>query len=448
MKWNHFLVILTCSGAWQACSSTHGIEQLAKKELNGQENLHSAHLGICIFDPEKNNYLYNYQADKFFIPASNTKLFSLYAGMKYLGDSLVGIRYIPMDSDILVLAAGDPSLLHPDFPNQPVIDFLRKAKGSIYISAANWQEEGLGPGWSWDDYNDDYAQERSPLPVYGNSIRWIQVNPDNNGPDSGVQSVPYVFSIPEINWKVQYNTDTLSGHFYVKRKKDENFFELTQGKEKSKTQDVPFVTHGIESAIELLKDTLGKSVFPEKNHPLPEANRALIIHSRPVDSLFRPMMYRSDNFFAEQTLLMTGNELLGKMNDRQIIDTLLKKDLAALPQKPNWADGSGLSRYNLFTPQDFVWLLNTLKKEFGMERIKNILPTGGRGTLGSRYKQDSGYIYAKTGSLTGVIALSGYLYTRRNHLLIFSVLVNNQYSGGGAIRDETAAFLHSVREKY
>ena len=56
-----------------------------------------------------------------------------------------------------------------------------------------------------------------------------------------------------------------------------------------------------------------------------------------------------------------------------------------------------------------------------MERIKMILPTGGTGTLANYYKADSSYIYAKTGTLSGVVAISGYLYTKKNKLLIFSV---------------------------
>ena len=68
----------------------------------------------------------------------------------------------------------------------------------------------------------------------------------------------------------------------------------------------------------------------------------------------KTMMHRSDNFFAEQSLLMVSNKLLDVMNDEKIIDTLLKTDFKDLPQKPGWVDGSGLSQYNLFTPQDFV----------------------------------------------------------------------------------------------
>jgi len=70
------------------------IGHLAGEDILSNTALQSAHIGISVFDPANNQYLYNYQGDKYFVPASNTKLFSLYAGMKYLGDSLTGIRYM------------------------------------------------------------------------------------------------------------------------------------------------------------------------------------------------------------------------------------------------------------------------------------------------------------------------------------------------------------------
>ena len=360
--------------------------------------------------------------------------------MKYLGDSLIGIRYIERDTDILIVPTGDPTLLQPDFMKQPVIDFLKWKKRNIYISGANWKEQALGAGWSWDDYNDDYMVERSPMPAYGNVIKWAQTQQA----DSSFIS----YSVPDVNWKVNFNIDSTSRKFFVKRKLAENIYEITQGTEKYKTQDVPFVTNVLESAVELLKDTIGSKIYsnylPLTTNHLPLA----LLHSQPADSLFRPMMYRSDNFFAEQTLLMASNERLGFMNDEKIIDTLLKSDLKDLPQKPAWVDGSGLSRYNLFTPQDFVFLLRKMKDEFGLERMEHILPTGGTGTLGARFKQDSGYIYAKTGSLSGVITLSGYLLTQKNHLLIFSVLVNNHNGTPSKIRDAVAKFIEATRNKY
>jgi D-alanyl-D-alanine carboxypeptidase/D-alanyl-D-alanine-endopeptidase (penicillin-binding protein 4) len=159
-------------------------------------------------------------------------------------------------------------------------------------------------------------------------------------------------------------------------------------------------------------------------------------------------MHRSDNFFAEQTLLVVSNEMLGVMSDEKIIDTLLKTDFKDLPQKPRWVDGSGLSRYNIFTPQSFVGILNKMKNDFPMERIKEIFPTGGEGTLSSYYKADSNYIFAKTGTLSGVVAFSGYLYTRKNKLLIFSILVNNHRSSATAVRKAVEKFIELVRKNH
>ena len=451
------LLLLFTGMTWQACSPSHSIGQFARKELLQQPGLPSAQVGISLYDPAKATYLYNWQESKYFVPASNTKLFTLYAGMKYLGDSLVGIRYRQTDTALFIVPSGDPTLLHPDFPRQPVIDLLKNAKKNIYLTDANWRERPLGRGWAWDDYNDDYMPERSPLPVYGNVIRWMQ--------DSASSSF---YSIPDVNWEVRFTADTLKKAFLVRRDLTNNAFEITEGPAKNEERKVPFITNGTASAVILLKDTVGGKIFASSGIPsrLSGAGGSgaggvhssgaggfygsglSVLHSRPVDSLFQPMMYHSDNFFAEQTLLMVSNERLGSMNDARLIDTLLNNDLKGLPQKPIWVDGSGLSRNDLFTPQDFVWLLDKMKKEFGLARMESLLPTGGTGTLANYYKKDSGYIFAKTGSLTGVVALSGYLITQKGHLLIFSVLINNHTAGGTAIRQHIEKLIEMIRERY
>jgi len=431
MKYLLFLLLIVVLG--QACSPSKFIKSSAEAAFT-QPGLVSGQVGICIYDPAKSEYLYEQQSNKYFIPASNTKLFSLYAGLKYLGDSLVGIRYTETDTAIFLIPSGDPTFLHPAYAYQPVISFLKHTRKPLWITEANWQDRPLGRGWAWDDYNDDYMPERGALPVYGNVIHWVQ--------DSASQSF---YSVPDINWEVRFSPDTAKRSFYVERDFHKNAFEITEGKAQYKTQDVPFITNGTVSAAVLLKDTVGREVFTR--HQLPGGTGALYtIHSRPVDSLFRPMMYHSDNFFAEQTLLMVSNEKLGQMNDAHIISELLNNDLKELPQRPYWVDGSGLSRNDLFTPRDFVWLLNKMKDEFGLPRLKGILPTGGTGTLASYYKKDSGYIYAKTGSLSGVVALSGFLITKKDRLLIFSVLINN--SSDPAVRRKIEKFLEGIREKY
>jgi D-alanyl-D-alanine carboxypeptidase/D-alanyl-D-alanine-endopeptidase (penicillin-binding protein 4) len=228
-----------------------------------------------------------------------------------------------------------------------------------------------------------------------------------------------------------------------------NAFFASEGN--NKYQEVP-IREGFDEPIisvedSLLCDTLHMNISYGKIQFSSIANLKRV-HSQPTDSLLKPMMHRSDNFFAEQSLLMVSNERLGIMNDEKIIDTLLKTDFKDLPQKPRWVDGSGLSRYNLFSPQDFVTILNKIKNEFGMDRIKNILPTGGEGTISSYYKTESGYLFAKTGTLSGVVAISGFLYTKKNKLLIFSVLVNNHNDSATDVRRAVEKFLQGIRNKY
>ena len=82
-----------------------------------------------------------------------------------------------------------------------------------------------------------------------------------------------------------------------------------------------------------------------------------------------------------------------------------------------------------------------------MERLKNILATGGAGTLKLYYKKDAGYIFAKTGTLNNNCALSGYLITKKNKLYIFSILANNYTGGATPIRKAVEKFLTEVRDK-
>ncbi|HMH32476.1 MAG TPA: D-alanyl-D-alanine carboxypeptidase, partial [Puia sp.] len=297
------MLLASCTVQKQLSNSAPQISLLQDSSLRG------AHVGIAVYDPSNNKYLYQYQDDKYFVPASNTKLFSLYAGLKWLGDSLPAIRYAETDTAIFLLPTGDPSLLHPDFPRQPLIDLLKRTKKPVYILTMNWKDQAWGSGWSWDDYNDDYMVERSPLPVYGNVIKWTQEQ--QPAKDQGFSSSPSIYSFPEVEWKLRFSTDTGMRHFFVKRKMNGNVFEVTQGSENKASQDIPFITYGVESAIELLKDTVGYSL-----HELDPSRSAVVqallsghnvpfvlLHSQPVDSLFRPLMYRSDNFFAEQVLM-------------------------------------------------------------------------------------------------------------------------------------------------
>ncbi len=470
------------------------LAKLAKNILLNNSSVATGHIGISIYDPAADKYLYNHNASQYFIPASNVKLFSLYAGMKYLGDSLVGLRYNASNSINNVLPTGDPTFLHPDFKNQPVLDFLQNRIKFIswskrYINTI-WKTESLGSGWAWNDYSDDYMVERSPMPIYGNVINFnllqdsFYINPFEGINNMSVYPEKYANKIYQNGYAVPKR------NFYLKRLVSENRFLLMETNSNFHNQIIPFITNGISTTKYLLNDLLYEfeykrnvredslkkeiakqqhmdylSKLKSKGNSDTTRNVMLfdmvsgisdsvilsdykLIHSQPSDSLFKPMMHNSDNFFAEQTLLMASNEFLGYMSDEKMIDTILNTSLKDVPQKPKWTDGSGLSRYNLFTPQCFIYILNKMKNEFGLQRMKNILPTGGKGTVSNYYKDDVGFIYAKTGTLSNNCALSGYLITQKGKLLIFSVLANNYITGATPVRRAVEEFLHSIRNKY
>lgn len=434
LKYILWFLIPSFGGVWGGCSPQKQIAKQAQTSFFSNPDFTPAHLGIAVFDPAKNKFLYSYQGEKYFTPASNTKLFSLYAGLKYLGDSLTAARY-KIEDDVLVLqATGDPTFLHPDFKNQPLLKFLQQNKfQKISINTA-FASRPLGSGWAWSDYAEPYMAERDPFPMYGNVLTVI-FNGDS------LQTVPpivkpVVIGMPEKNlpWDVTRN---LGGHF----------FTIENGKgTTAKEKTITIAMERGTFAARYLADTLHKEVTSEVT-PLSKSE-SMAIHSQPVDSFYKMMMHRSDNFFAEQTLLMASFEKLGIMGDIKMIDTLLKTDLRDLPQKPKWVDGSGLSRYNLFSPKDFVWLLNKLQNEFGLQRIKVILPGADEGTLAGLYKGYSQHIYAKTGTLSNNVALSGYLITKHNKTLLFSVLVNNHQTSATAIRKQIEKFLTSIIDKY
>ena len=428
-----------------SCSVQKQISRSANEDILTNKALTTAHIGISIYDLAANKYLYNYQGDKYFVPASNTKLPTCYAAMKYLGDSLVGLRYNDSLNDIIVIKpTSDTTFLHPDFKNQKVYDFLKNNKGTIDINLGGFYAQRFGSGWAWNDYQEYYMAERSIMPIYGNVVQI-------RGRLRNLSVQPRWF-----RWTISIDSACCGDSLYeehYRRGLAENKFVIIGDRNKEYKFTTHFYANQLGIIEALLKDTLQNEKIKNihSDHPMIGIfirDFPKIIHSQPTDSLLKPMMHRSDNFFAEQSLLMVSNEMLGVMNDEKIIDTLLKTDFKDLPQQPRWADGSGLSRYNLFTQQGFVAILNKMKNEFGMERIKIILPTGGEGTISSYYKADSGYIYGKTGTLSGVVAFSGFLYTKKGKLLIFSTLVNNHQANPMDVRRAVEKFLQGIRSRY
>ena len=436
-RYSNQCFLIAISTCWLfSCSINKELGKQANRILLKDSAIAAGHIGISIFEPATGKYWYNYNGDKYFVPASNTKLFSLYAGMKYLGDSLVGMKITQTNDALMLNPTGDPTLLHPDFERQPVVDFLSKQATPLFANLNLPAINGHGRGWAWDDYDANYMNERSAMPVFGNLLLV-----------TGTASAPIYFPKRAATSMLAKGKSQRGFINEVSRSRYSNDFSYDAiGKKSSKTM-IPFIS-SLPLAFDILGDTIHQKIETSGVFDSTQIIRTFVVHSQPSDSLFKPMMKWSDNFFAEQTLLMASNEKLGYMSDGDMIDYLLKNDLKAIPQLPKWVDGSGLSRYNLFTPQSFVFVLNQLKQAFDFERIKNILPTGGEGTLSSYYKTEAGFIFAKTGTLSNNCALSGYLITKKNKLLVFSILANNYQTSATPVRKAVEEFLRGVRERY
>ncbi|NIG52355.1 D-alanyl-D-alanine carboxypeptidase/D-alanyl-D-alanine-endopeptidase [Chitinophaga sp. Cy-1792] len=407
------------------------ISKWAAAEILNTSPLKDAHTGISIYEPAAGKYWYQYQDEKYFTPASNTKIFSLYTGLKILGDSLPAARYFENDTAIFVKGTADPSFLHPDYPYQPLLELLQKTKKQIYLVNTGIANKRYGPGWAWSDYADDYQPELNAWPMYGNVVR-IYHHKDTS------------MMIPDL-FDMQVFADDSSGELSTDREERSNLFTLRFNRKDNSTSttEVPYITGSVQDLRERLEDTLHRTIGIAMNAP---KGSYKLLRSIPTDSLFKPMMHRSDNFFAEQTLMMSSALMWDSINSKRVIRYMQDNALSTLPNNPQWVDGSGLSRYNLFTPRDFVQVLTQMYKEYPQERLWEIFPTGGKGTLKAYYKEQ--FVHAKTGTLSGAVALSGYLVTKKNKTLVFSVLVNNNRESATSVRRAVERLLTMIYNQY
>ena len=432
-KFENLLKLLFIAVATVMILSACSVRQ-AQKTLLNSEGVKGAHVGIAIYNDSKEQWLSKYQSDHYFTPASNVKILATYLGLQFLGDSLPGWKMAENADTLFLMPLGDPSFMHPEFKYQPVVDIIKNTNKQVVIVGNNQDQfEIFGSGWSWADYAEDYQPERSRMPIYGNVVHFYQSN-------KKLEAIkPFYFfkefvdlgKVEEKNWS---------------RSRTGNRFFTTNENNKSKYFQVPFSQEDMPmvKALELLNDTLGKKISFQKQSTLP-ATSYKTIKTVATDSLLKIMMLRSDNFYADQIVLMASEQLFGKMDDAALLDSTKKLFFADLPQKMRWADGSGLSRYNLNTPENYIAILQQMHAKFGEARVKNIFEKGGEGTISAYYKNFPGTMYAKTGTLGGQVALSGFIYTPKQQKLYFSVLVANHMSPSSTqVRRAVETYLTKV----
>ncbi|MBK8427756.1 MAG: D-alanyl-D-alanine carboxypeptidase [Lewinellaceae bacterium] len=396
-----------------ACSPARQIQREVKKS----PVFNRAFTGFTLLDPETGRTLADVNGDHYFTPASCIKILTLYTCLKVLGDSVPGLEYQTLLQDshstIVVKATADPTFLHPKFQDwQAPFQFLKNRRDSILLYPQP-EMDRFGPGWAWDDYPYGFQPERSTFPMYGNVVHFLK--------NEDVLEIQPPF----------FKNDFVELPYYLapaemKRKEFENQWLVPLIDLKIKERWLPFTA--VNPAL-LLSDTLGKPVREAGLYEFENGPKAWqTLYSTPLDTVMRRMMHQSDNFIAEQMLLLCAGKKFNTLDQDTLIQWVLDSVLTELPQRPKWIDGSGLSRYNLMTPQSIATVLLRLWREQPQEALLPLFPAGGvDGTLSEWYAGKDGkpYVFAKTGSMGSVSCLSGYVRTRRGKMLIFSFMHNH-----------------------
>lgn len=426
------LASIVCS----ACSMNQKMAKQVARQFDKPAITNQYHTGFALYDLQEKKMIYEKDADRYFVPASNTKLYTFYAGLKMLGDSIPALRYVERGDSLIFWGTGDPSFLENQLKSDRVITFLKYNPKKLFFAAGRYTGNFYGNGWSWDDYNDYYQPEINEFPIKDNMLALS----GNNG---RLQVLP-----ASLNNCVIKDTSADRKAFRVVRTYDQNLFKYPDMPVPADyTQYVPYKTSTVLT-VNLLTDTVKRSIGV-LNMKMPE--NAKTLYSVKTDSVLKAMMLPSDNFIAEQLLLVYSNTLGAELNGVKAIAHVRKQYLSNLPGNPSWVDGSGLSKGNLFSPRDMVSVLDSIYHTVkDQKRLFDMLPAGGKsGTLKNAYpKTDNPFVYGKTGTLSGVHNQSGYVLTKKGKVLIYSFMNNNYVLPTAEVRKEMARVVSYIHEHF
>ncbi|HIP47786.1 MAG TPA: hypothetical protein EYG92_02330 [Lutibacter sp.] len=396
-----------------------------KKEFQQSINtyqLQNYFTGLLVVNTQSKDTLINYNSQKYFTPASTTKLFTLYTSLKSLPDSIATISYFDLGDKRYFKALADPTFLVDSLPNS-TYGFLKNTDKELIFVSEEFSDFIYGDGWQWDDFQYYYMPEKSLFPIYSNLVSL-----ENN------RLTPKHFQqFIQKDFKKKYYRDFLQNDFYID--------SIPSGKRRF----IPFKT-SLELSLQLLSDTLHKPIY--KANEIEEGNFKPYI-STPIRPIYDRLMQQSDNFIAEYLFLIISKNKTDSYQVKNSIQYALDSLLHDIPDKPRWVDASGLSRYNLFTPRSMVYLLHKLYNDFGEEKVFDLLPKNGEGeTLQNNYPFDTTYIYAKTGTVSNNHNLCGFIKTQKGTLLTFSFMNNHYLQKNSETRKEMNQLLQKLYYNY
>ncbi|WP_304065435.1 D-alanyl-D-alanine carboxypeptidase [Pedobacter glucosidilyticus] len=427
-----------------ACTAKKSVTT-TKQQIDHQFDLlaqKNHHIGFVLKDLEKNQVVYELNADKPFIAASTIKLLNFYTGLHFMADSVPSYQYIIKGDSLIIWPMADPTFLNPDFKDQPAFDFLKNSGKNIYLVSGRYKGEKFGKGWFWDDYNESYQAEITDFPMYKNMVTCSQNTDGTFSMSPDLASLYYSEKSVHKSLK-SIKRNAFNNNIFVPEQLNLGYKQLIP---------ISFNSNIKES---LLTDTLlatglitsSVSTLPWR----PVSANAKIIYNTQADLVYKKMLQNSDNFLAEQLLLNYAAQQQLNMDASLIIQKAQQELFNDVDKSSyHWVDGSGLSRLNLISPSFGITLLEKLRQQVNNDKLFDLLAAGNKsGTLKNMFKTSSNsFVYAKSGSLSNNYNLVGYLVGKSGKKYAFSYLNNNFIAPVSAVRTDVEQLLTFIHQNY
>ncbi|MGC0250566.1 D-alanyl-D-alanine carboxypeptidase/D-alanyl-D-alanine endopeptidase [Pseudactinotalea sp. Z1748] len=448
---------------------------LADSRLDG------ALAGVVVQDARTGERLYEHNPGYRLMPASNVKMLTSAAAMELLGPDYTYTTTVLTDGerrgnsevvhgDLYLKGDGDPTMLEQDYAAlaEQVADAgIRRVHGDLVADDTRFDSQRLGPFWSWGDEDFYYSAQISALSVgpnedYDAGTVIIDTAPGSAGEAAEVSVIPESDYITIDNQATTVapggstsisvtrergsNTWTVSGTIAADADARRVWRAVWEPAGKAAAVfDRALQDHGVEVTGDI---RTGVST--------PSGAEVVATHeSMTLTELLNPFMKLSNNGHGEVLLKTLGDEVAGS-GDWSSGAEVLRGYLESLgvTSELRLVDGSGLSRGNQIPAGEFATFLYEVQEADWFEDWYAEFPVacaGERmvgGTLNSRMCETpaQGNVHAKTGSLTGVTALSGYVTDADGRDLVFAMLFNNHLVGIGDIEDQIAVTLASHSE--
>jgi len=402
------ILIFICTNAYSQISSKK-IDRWVSKN----ENLKNSVVSIAVKELDKNNKIKGINLNTFMTPASNLKILSV-LGSIYTGDTIPIIKYNFSNDTLRISPTGYPLLFHPKYQNKELEKFV-KSFNHIEYNLSNTDLIKYGPAWAWDDLSYYFQAERSSMPIFGNVVQIIKKENGN------LILTPNNFKI-----NLDYNQKEK-----VNRVLDENVFTLNPSLIKlGDTIYHPFISSN-KVIVDLLSNSLKTSVSLSNN----KLDNYQVLNSDNVDEIYSIILKESDNLISESLAANISFRVNDTISVEKGIDIIKNSFKKSISNQMELFDGSGLSRYNLITPEALVTSLERIYLMVGLERVRRIFP--------SNFIIDNfeDFVWGKTGTLKNNYNYSGYINTDKGKQYAFSIMINHFTEDLDKIKSAIADFL-------